>query len=221
MSFLVGPNRLGYTLVATFLALNLVSCLYDADHRCGANEHVASLGSCECNDGFALQGNQCLPCQANEVWQAGTCVCAAGYARDGDAGACVLSSAGMECDATAPSSCADPKFNVCRPANGSAYCTTDCASDTDCPHGFTCDSTTSPSTCETFALGQGDSCTSDADCVGKDATYCENIQSHVCLVEGCSTTSPLSCSEGWTCCDLHSVGLAKTLCVPEGKCITQ
>ncbi len=61
---------------------------------------------------------------------------------------------------------------------------------------------------------------SDADCAGNDADYCENLQSNVCLVQGCSTSDLLSCSEGWSCCDLHSLGLAKNLCVPEGMCPT-
>jgi hypothetical protein len=39
-------------------------------------------------------------------------------------------------------------------------------------------------------------------------------------VPGCSVDSPLSCSEGWSCCDVRKLGLNMTLCVPEGECPT-
>ncbi len=213
--------KLALSAAGVWVALVSSSCLYDADQRCGPREHLGSLGSCLCDDQFVLQDHGCVPCGDNETWQNGVCVCSAGYARATDGAACTLSGAGLACDPSTPASCTDPNFALCRAANGGGYCTKDCAADTDCPHGFACDTTASPATCKTAAVGQGDACTSDSDCAGKDATYCEVLQSHVCLVQGCSTGDPSSCSEGWTCCDLHSLGLAKTLCVPEGKCLTQ
>jgi len=198
----------------------LASCLYHGDDRCGPHQHLAVYGTCLCDDQFVLQGTACVACGEHEVWQAGVCACANGFARATAGAACAVS-AGVVCDPGKPASCTDTHFDVCRAGNGVGYCTAACAVEADCPHGFVCDAAASPATCKSSAAGQGAACMSDADCAATDATYCEASQSHVCLVQGCSTSDPLSCSEGWTCCDLHSLGLAKTLCVLEGQCITQ
>jgi hypothetical protein len=64
--------------------------------------------------------------------------------------------------------------------------------------------------------GQGEACETSADCEGKEASYCETISGHVCLVPDCEVGGS-DCSPDWTCCDLTGVGLP-TLCVPEGSC---
>ena len=205
------------------MALLGASCIYDPDHRCGPKQHLSDNSSCVCDEGLVLLGQDCVPCGENEVWQSGVCVCSDGFTRGAsDGGACVQSGAGASCELDAePSTCSDPLFPTCRDHGGGAgYCTTSCAGDTDCPHGFVCDTNATPATCKSAAVGQGDPCTSAADCAGKDASFCENTITHLCIVTGCSMESPISCSEGFSCCDVHSLGLALTLCVPEGRCPT-
>ena len=226
MSLAILRDRLSTALVVGLGAgasLLAAACIYDPDQRCDVNQHVGPNSSCACDDGLVMTGQTCVPCPESEVWQSGVCVCKQGFARDtSQGGACVESGANASCDLTAePSTCSDPAFPNCRDHGaGVGYCTTTCAAEADCPHGFACDTKSDPATCKTAAVGQGDACTSNADCAGKDADYCEATITHVCLVTGCSVASPLSCSEGFSCCDVHSLGLALTLCVPEGACPT-
>ena len=209
--------------VASVVSLLAASCIYDPDHRCGPDQHLGDNSSCSCDDGLVLQGQFCVPCGENETWQSGICVCSTGYTRSvGDGGACVLGGPGTPCDLTAATStCMDPNFPVCRDhGEGDGYCTTTCVTDTDCAHGFSCDTAPTPHTCKSAATGEGNDCTSSADCVGLDATYCESVVVHKCIVPGCTVENPLSCSEGWDCCDVRPLGLNMTLCVPEGDCPT-
>jgi len=213
-------SALGFASAGSLLA---VACIYDPDHRCGPHQHLGDNSSCICDDGLIQQGQSCVPCGENETWQSGVCVCSDGYTRSSsDGGACVLGGPGSSCDPKAnPSTCAGSDFTVCRdPGEGAGYCTTTCAQDADCPHGFACDTTATPPTCKSAAVGEGDDCKSAADCTGKDATYCETVLVHKCLVSGCSIDNPISCSEGWSCCDTRPLGLNMTLCVPEGQCPT-
>jgi hypothetical protein len=208
---------------APLVALLAASCIYDPNHRCGPNQHLGDNSSCDCDDGLILQGQFCVPCGDNEVWQSGVCVCSDGFTRtSGDGGTCVQGGPGTSCDLTAStSSCMDPDFPVCRDhGDGNGYCTVTCDSNTDCPHGFTCDTTVTPATCKTAATGEGDACAAQADCAGKDASYCENVILHKCIVPSCAVNSPISCSEGWSCCDVRPLGLNMTLCIPEGECPT-
>jgi len=222
----MSSRRVGWFRALTVggaVSLLAASCIYDPDHRCGPNQHLSGLKTCTCDDGLVLQGETCVPCGEDQISQGGVCVCKDGYTRAaGDAGTCVLGGPGTPCDLTASESgCNDPAYLVCRDHGGGiGYCTASCTADNDCPHGFSCDTTSSPASCKMRAVGEGDKCNATADCAGKDATYCENTLVHECLVSGCSTTNALSCSEGWICCDLHSLGLALTLCAPEVDCPT-
>ena len=205
------------------MSLLSVSCIYDADSRCAPHQHLSSNSSCTCDDGLVLQGQVCVPCGENETWQSGVCVCSVGFTRDTDgSGACIMGGIGSPCDLSASDNeCDAAPYTVCRDhGEGAGYCTATCAANSDCPHGYTCDTTSIPATCKSAAVGQGDSCQTSDDCAGKDANYCENTLTHLCIVVGCSVESPLSCSEGFSCCDVHSLGLALTLCVPEGQCPT-
>jgi hypothetical protein len=68
--------------------------------------------------------------------------------------------------------------------------------------------------------GVGTPCTSDADCAGFDADYCELAVSKTCLVQHC-TVSPNSCFTGRDCCDFsHTPGFESlpTLCLQAGLC---
>lgn len=216
--------RLLRALVSASLASLLASaCIYDPDDRCGPHQHLGPNSSCVCDDGLVLQGQGCVPCGDNETWQSGLCVCSDGYTRSADdGGTCVLGGPGSSCDLKAtPSTCQGADFTVCRDhGEGDGYCTTTCSADEDCPHGFVCDLTVTPSTCKTAAVGEGDACKTQADCAGKDATYCETVYVHKCLVPGCSPDNPVSCSEGWLCCDTRPLGLNLTLCAPVGLCPT-
>lgn len=55
-------------------------------------------------------------------------------------------------------------------------------------------------------------CTSDADCAGFDANFCETAVSGSCLVKECDPTDPKACSPGHHCCEFPSLGLPN-LCV--------
>jgi hypothetical protein len=144
-----------------------------------------------------------------------------GYTRAATGGQCLPGGPGTGCDPAAPSACTDPKFPTCRSRGaGVGYCTTNCTGNADCPHGFVCDSTATPATCKSAAVGMGDPCVSSGDCVGKDANYCETVILHTCIVTGCGVDNPVACSEGSSCCDVRPLGLNMTLCVPEGKCPT-
>ena len=204
------------------VSLFAAACIYDPDQRCGPNQHLGPNSTCSCDDGLVMSGQSCVPCAENETWQGGVCLCSAGFARDTGDGACVQSGLNASCELGAePSTCSDPAYPACRDHGGGVgYCTTTCVGDTDCPHGFVCDTKSEPATCKSAATGQGDACATTSDCAGKDANYCESTITHVCLVTGCSVESPLSCSEGFSCCDVHSLGLALTLCIPEGLCPT-
>lgn len=198
------------------------ACLYDADSRCDANQHLGAGEACVCDEGYAFRGQACEPCGENETYEGGACVCAEGYTRgSGAESACIESNAGTRCDPAESNSCQDETFGICRDRGADVgYCTKACEADEDCPHGYACDTSAAPATCMSSPVGQGQACESSEDCEGTDATYCETTLAGACLVQGCSTDNPLSCSEGFGCCDLASLGLELTLCVPEGMCPT-
>lgn len=184
---------------------------------CGANE-VPGTGACICKVGYGRTSPTaaCAPCGENEVTDAaGTCACKPGFARatPQDACAAMTSGPGASCD-TQSSACSDATYNVCHATAGTqGYCTNQgCASSADCTTGFTCDLAASPSFCSRPPTGLGKTCTTDADCAGNDATYCDLVKTKGCLVQGCSL-SPDNCSEGYECCDLSAYGIQKPLCV--------
>jgi hypothetical protein len=74
--------------------------------------------------------------------------------------------------------------------------------------------------CKTGPSGYGTACTTDQDCAGFDASHCETLQAHVCVVSPCQK-SPDSCTGGQTCCDLSSLGIPLSLCTPAGQCPVQ
>jgi hypothetical protein len=212
-------------LAASFMSLVAASCIYDPDQRCGPQQHLGPNSTCACDDGLVLQSatQTCVACGEHETWQAGFCACDDGFTRsEANGGACLPGGPGTKCDPTqGGADCIDAAYDTCRDRGGGiGYCTATCKTDVDCPHSFVCDIASSPATCMSEATGQGDSCTTDADCAGNDASYCETAVVNKCLVVGCSVKNPLSCSEGFSCCDVTPLGLALTLCVPEGDCPT-
>ena len=95
-----------------------------------------------------------------------------------------------------------------------------CDSDAECDSGTYCDLTQDPPSCLMPPSGQGHACTSDADCSGFQADYCETIVTSECLVQGCDKEAN-NCSSGYQCCDFTWMGLP-SLCVDEetsgGRC---
>lgn len=217
------PHRFRHAaaLVGALGAISFAGCVYDANDRCSANE-VLDGKKCVCVAGAAMTDHGCVLCGEHEVPTAGECVCADGYMRSGANATCVPvpTALGAACDTTA-TPCSDPTYDFCQPiATTQGYCTTSgCASSADCVGGYACDTTASPAYCKRPPTGLGQACQSAADCASYEATYCEAVQTHECMVEGC-TLSPDDCFEGYECCDLTALGLAKTLCVPVGGCPT-
>ncbi len=218
----VGGAIRALSVVGIVSLLAAAACIYDPEQRCGPIQHLGPNSTCDCDDGFVLVGQVCVPCGDHETWQAGVCLCVDGYSRAARNGPCLKGGPGTRCDPTAMTSgCADPRFPACRDRGaGVGYCTATCATDVDCPRGYTCDTAKTPATCKSGAVGLGDACTSSADCDGKDAWYCEPVILQQCIVTGCAVANPLSCPEAWVCCDVRSLGVNMTLCVPQGICPT-
>jgi hypothetical protein len=74
--------------------------------------------------------------------------------------------------------------------------------------------------CQKGPTGFGTPCTTDMDCQGFEASHCETLQAHVCVVANCQT-KPDSCTGGQSCCDLNGAGIPLTLCLPPGQCPTK
>lgn len=223
LSLLVTATRREGRRRAALLCSALVSvlvggCFYDSDERCDSTQRFdEAAGVCICREGSVPGAHGCVSCGEHESAQGDSCLCVEGYARPAEGGACALipDALGAECDPAAPA--CDARYPTCHASSdASGYCTTECVSSADCSGGFACDTTKSPSYCQRPPLGVGQKCTTSADCASFEATYCESIQSHVCLVQGC-TKAPNSCFPGNDCCDLTSVGLP-TVCVPTGTC---
>ena len=67
--------------------------------------------------------------------------------------------------------------------------------------------------CDPPATGDGSGlpCTSDDDCAGQTASYCETVSAHACLVNDCAP-DPSKCQGDWVCCDIAL--LTQSLCLP-------
>jgi hypothetical protein len=200
------------------------ACTYDPSHPCGANESVYGDGVlCVCVDGAAMTQNGCVACGEHEVPGDGGCDCVAGYARPAPGAACALVPQGLGAACGAQNPCVDPKYNTCidggapsdggGDAGGAGYCTNSgCVTSSDCSNGYACDPSAPPPVCRRPPVGQGTPCMSSADCAGTEATFCDTVVSHSCLVQGC-TLSPNDCFVGWTCCDLSTFGVPAPICL--------
>jgi hypothetical protein len=60
--------------------------------------------------------------------------------------------------------------------------------------------------------GLGEPCTTNADCAGTDATFCDTLITQSCLVEGCALGGS-DCLPGYECQDLSMFGAAGNVCV--------
>lgn len=208
--------------------LALTGCIYDSENPCSENQRRdEDSGRCACVEGYVFdveRGYGCTACGANEVAAGASCECAIGFAREPQSGACVSLPKGLgsECD-VGYLPCGDTVFDHCEVIDDGGtlgYCTSSsCASTADCEGGYACDLARSPSVCVRPPVGLNAPCSSNDDCAGFEATYCETFQSHQCMVKGCDL-DPDDCFEGYQCCDLVPLGFDDTLCVPEGSCPT-
>jgi hypothetical protein len=207
----------------TGLCLVSAGCLYDPDDRCGPYQVLNGAEQCVCEPGRVLRDRDCELCPENEQEVDGVCECVDGYSRPVEGQACapaVEGGLGTRCSASQP--CTDPIFGTCQ-AGGSAgdYCTRrGCTGDDECGTGFACNLLAEPSFCQRAPSGLGLMCSSQDDCAGSDASFCDTFISNACLVPNCSLEAP-DCFAGWECCDISSVpipGIPKSVCVPIGEC---
>ena len=142
-------------------------------------------------------------------------MCVDGYARPADGAACELipEALGADCD-THGTACTNEKYPLCHITDDQGYCTSTCTSSDDCEGGYQCHTDEAGGFCRRPPVGYGKDCKSDDDCAGGEATYCDTIQSHLCLVR-CAAGKTDVCFEGEECCDFT---LFNPICVPDGVC---
>jgi hypothetical protein len=194
-------------LVSGLAALcGVSSCLYDPNHRCDPGQNFdSSAGLCVCDAKLNLIAGEhgCVACAEHEVAQSDACKCADGYVRPTPSTACALvpNALGNACQSDAD--CADATYNTCHAVgNGAGYCTNlGCSATGDeCSGGYACNVSVTPSYCQRPTVGVGQTCASDNDCAGTEATFCEYLQGKTCYAE-CSL-SKNDCFPGQLCCDL-------------------
>lgn len=218
-------SALGMLLAFSSL-LGVSSCLYDSSDRCDPGQAFdSSAGICVCT-GNTIAGTHpdgspgCVACGEHEVAEADACRCEDGYERPTAEGACALvpDALGLACESD--DDCTDATYDTCHLLDdGSGYCTNVDCTPGSCDGGYACDTAATPSYCARPRQGEGQSCASQEDCAGTEATFCETFMSHVCYVEGCAVGG--NDCPGKECCDLAgpSGGLIKkTICVALGTC---
>jgi hypothetical protein len=190
-------------------------CLVDPDKPCG--KHQTYDGErCLCSDGYGLVGTHCVACGENEVGSLDGCTCAMGYLRTAPEEPCEAQDAlGIPCKEDAD--CVHPEYNHCQSGDGEGYCTKrDCTNSSECPTAadYACNTRMSPSFCERPPTGLGTACENDAQCSGLEASYCEAVSSHLCLVSNCKD-DPDVCYGDFVCCDIAILGAS--ICIPPGE----
>ena len=209
----------GFLWSSGLLSLALSACVYDGSQRCGPHQVLLTDDRCACDDGYVPGTSGCVPCGDDERESNGECVCVDGYARPAEGAACEVIPAelGTACD-TESAPCAAGKYPVCHVTDGTqGYCTSVCSSSTDCDGGYRCHLDDADSYCRRPPLGYGKSCTTDDECADGDATFCETLQSHLCLVP-CAAGKTNVCFEGEVCCDFT---VFQPICVPQDSCASQ
>lgn len=192
------------------------ACLYDASDRCGPHQVSISDDRCVCEDNYVPSTSGCVACGENERSSSGACVCIDGYARGSDAQACepIPAELGAECDTDSAPCPEGTAYPLCRVTDGtSGYCTNTCESSDDCEGGYKCQDSGDERFCRRPPLGFGDSCESDEDCTG-EATACETVMSHLCLVP-CAAGDSAGCFVGDVCCGFLGDFV---VCVPSEAC---
>ncbi|MEY2935697.1 MAG: hypothetical protein RL033_6446 [Pseudomonadota bacterium] len=204
-------------IVLTALGVLLAGCVYDENDRCSPGQIPLGEGLCVCPQGSVLAQQGCTVCGENEVSAGRECVCGEGFSRPAAGGACEEAPSGLGVSCTG-ATCADPAFPLCASASdGSGYCTRQCTSTANCDGGYLCDTAAASAYCQRPPLGAGRACTSDADCAGTEATFCESFMLHQCVVRDCSPAAQ-DCFGDNRCCDLTQFGVPAPICLPNGAC---
>lgn len=211
-------HRLRSWLLAPFV-LALPGCLVDKG-RCGPHQESNVAGNCVCVSGFVPDDSLvCRPCGENELSIANNCACNTGFARDPVTMLCSQQTLGVGQPCTRNEDCLASAPTCHDPADQDPYCTTTgCTDDGQCPGSYACDTSATPTRCLRPPIGQFDACASQADCAGKQASYCEETTAKVCLVPNCKSDD--DCFAGLECCDLTRFGIP-SLCIAEGSCPVQ
>lgn len=206
--------RLPWLVSLSVVALWLGACLVDKG-RCSPYQELNGANACVCRKGYVPdQHLRCQACGEHETSQGDVCECEPGFQRNA-AMTCVPESVGLGAACTASDDCATDVPH-CDVTSSSPYCTTTgCSTTGDCAGAYACDTSVTPSLCKRGPSGLGESCTSQEDCAGKEASYCELNRAKVCMVANCKVDA--DCFLGWECCDLRGFGLP-TLCVREAAC---
>lgn len=209
-------------LLLCFFGFGASSCLYDSSDRCDAGQvYNANAGLCVCDNAQnRVTGEHgCVLCGENKVASNDICECIEGYVASGDACVPKPEALGKECSKNAD--CDDATYDTCHVEGEAGYCTSvGCSDDAPCDSGYRCDTSATPAYCKQPPTGAGQSCSSDADCAGSDATFCEIFNTRMCFVEGCSLTEN-DCFIGQECCDLTGPSggiIKKQICVDTGTC---
>lgn len=206
----------GTKLIVTLLLL-LAGCMVD-DYACSEHQVLSEgqLLTCQCEAGYVLgpEGYGCVACPQNEVVSTtGKCECATGFTRNAMTGVCEViegSYAGRPCSASSP--CGQP-VPYCALSESMPYCTTSgCTVNNDCPMDWQCHHDAGQSFCKTPPTGLGMTCTSSADCEGKEASHCERFVKHVCVVNNCHD-NPGICPSQSSCCDMRATLVGQSICV--------
>lgn len=208
ISCLLGLSALG--------ALLAPACVYDPDQRCGPHQVEIDNDRCACEAGYVPGESGCVPCAEHELAVNGSCNCVEGYARPAEGEACepIPTSLGGDCD-TDSAPCVDESYPLCHPTEGtSGYCTSSCSDDADCQGGYACHADGADSYCRRPPLGYGKSCETSDDCADGEATYCEALRTHTCIVP-CQAGRTDVCFEGEVCCDF---AIFEPVCVPAAAC---
>ncbi len=206
--------------------LGVTSCLYDPDHRCDSGQRFdtdADLCVCDDQQNMVAGDLGCVQCAEHEVAANDVCSCAPGYTRPSAGAACTDFPPALGTPCEGDRDCPDATYNTCHLSNGnSGYCTNGCTDNAGCLGGYACDTAADAGYCLRPPSGQGQSCSTDADCAGTEATWCESFVSHACFVQGCSLTKN-DCFPGKVCCDISKKSLGtmtNPICVDDGTCPT-
>jgi hypothetical protein len=212
--------NIGAHLVCGAAVLLGSSCIVgEGDERCDAHQVNVDNGKtmtclCEPDTIPDPRGYGCKPCDENEEVENNQCVCKPGYAKPTPDAACEPSEGQViGADCSGAEACTEP-YPYCATDGTERFCTKQDCDPGDCPPGYSCDSSQSPSFCAKLPSGLGVPCTPGGnECAAFEANYCESFMAHTCFVQGCAT-GQLTCPGEYGCCDLSGLaGMALSLCI--------
>ncbi len=183
------------------------SCLVDDDNLCGERWVEADDGSCVCPDDSIVVDGECRRCGSHEEPRDNACVCEEGYARSDDGDCAPEAPAAEGC---AGGDCDEGASNSEAGATDAELGGAECSSSAECEDDELCDVYSSRA-CVPWPDGYGSPCSSDDDCAGTEAEYCELFSSQTCQIDGCKELNG-TCPGDLACCDFAILG--RSLCIP-------